>query len=118
MYDGVAHVDSYLGCYGGAQVDSLLVGEELWVVMEYLEGGSLTDVVTETILSEGQIAVICRECLKALEFLHASQLLTNYESNGRSVWIRDVCWPQRLGCWGAPPKTRLESSKVLTALYM
>jgi len=56
-------------------VDSLLVEEELWVVMEYLQGGSLTDVVTETILNEGQIAVICRECLKALEFLHSRSVI-------------------------------------------
>lgn len=28
--------------------DSYLVGEELWVVMEYLEGGALTDIVTHS----------------------------------------------------------------------
>uniref|UniRef100_H3A4Z0 non-specific serine/threonine protein kinase n=1 Tax=Latimeria chalumnae TaxID=7897 RepID=H3A4Z0_LATCH len=56
-------------------LDSYLVGDELFVVMEYLAGGSLTDVVTETCMDEAQIAAVCREILSALEFLHANQVI-------------------------------------------
>ncbi|VDO33865.1 unnamed protein product [Heligmosomoides polygyrus] len=56
-------------------LDSYLVGEELWVVMEYLAGGSLTDVVTECQMEEGMIAAVCREVLQALEFLHSRHVI-------------------------------------------
>lgn len=49
-------------------IDSYLHEGDLWVVMEYMEGGSLTDVVTFNIMSEGQIAAICREVATSLNF--------------------------------------------------
>uniref|UniRef100_A0A915K327 non-specific serine/threonine protein kinase n=1 Tax=Romanomermis culicivorax TaxID=13658 RepID=A0A915K327_ROMCU len=50
---------------------SHLVGDELWVLMEYLEGGALTDIVTsDQKMDEVQIATVCQQCLSALSFLH------------------------------------------------
>ncbi|XP_063698913.1 serine/threonine-protein kinase PAK 1-like [Culicoides brevitarsis] len=43
---------------------------QLWVVMEYMSGGPLTDIVIETVMKEHQISYVTRETLKALKFLH------------------------------------------------
>ena len=56
-------------------IDSYLIGIELWVIMEYMEGGSLTDVVTFNMMSENQIAAVCREVLQGLQFLHSKQVI-------------------------------------------
>lgn len=57
-------------------IESYLVrGDNLWVIMEYLDGGCLTDVVMETVLSEGQMAGICLKCVDALSFLHSNKII-------------------------------------------
>lgn len=48
-------------------LDSFLVkSQELWVVMEYMEGGALTDVIDNNKLNEAQIACICLEVMNLL----------------------------------------------------
>ncbi|KAF7308745.1 Non-specific serine/threonine protein kinase [Mycena kentingensis (nom. inval.)] len=51
-------------------IDSFLYKNDLWVVMEYMEGGSLTDVVTANLMTEGQIAAVSRETAQGLQHLH------------------------------------------------
>jgi protein-serine/threonine kinase len=42
-------------------LDSFLVRGDLWVVMEYMEGGALTDVIENNTMTEHQIATVCLE---------------------------------------------------------
>ncbi|KAF2028467.1 Pkinase-domain-containing protein [Setomelanomma holmii] len=49
---------------------------ELWVVMEFMEGGALTDVIDNNpTISEDQIATICHETCKGLEHLHNQNII-------------------------------------------
>nr|XP_054508804.1 serine/threonine-protein kinase PAK 3-like [Agelaius phoeniceus] len=56
-------------------LDSYLLGEELWLVIEYMDGGTLSDVISKTCLSEDQMAAISRECLRGLDFLHSNHVI-------------------------------------------
>ncbi|GAA5865030.1 hypothetical protein JCM3774_003944 [Rhodotorula dairenensis] len=49
---------------------SFLRGWKLWIVMEYLAGGSCLDLLKPGPWSEPQIAIVCRELLLGLEYLH------------------------------------------------
>jgi len=54
---------------------SYTVGSELWIVMEYLSGGSLGDLMekTESVLEEAAIASVMRDLLVALVYLHGEK---------------------------------------------
>uniref|UniRef100_A0A8D3CQQ3 non-specific serine/threonine protein kinase n=1 Tax=Scophthalmus maximus TaxID=52904 RepID=A0A8D3CQQ3_SCOMX len=54
---------------------SALVEEELWVIMEYLQGGTLTDIISETRLNEQQMATVSEGVLQALTFLHSQGVI-------------------------------------------
>lgn len=56
-------------------IESFHMGEELWVVMEYMSAGSLYDIVKEYSngirFSESHVSYIIHELLLALAYLHS-----------------------------------------------
>ncbi|XP_069103524.1 serine/threonine-protein kinase 26-like isoform X17 [Argopecten irradians] len=54
---------------------SYLKGSKLWIIMEYLGGGSALDLMKAGPFSETDIAIILREILKGLEYLHSERKL-------------------------------------------
>ncbi|KAL0097405.1 kinase-like domain-containing protein [Phycomyces blakesleeanus] len=56
-------------------LDSFLVLGDLWVVMEYMEGGALTDVIDHNNMTEQDIATVCFETAKGLHHLHSQNII-------------------------------------------
>lgn len=56
-------------------IESFEMGDELWVVMEYMSGGSLYDLVqkysTGFVFTESEVAYVIAETLHAVAFLHS-----------------------------------------------
>eukprot|EP00127_Corallochytrium_limacisporum_P001913 Clim_evm68s88 gene=Clim_evmTU68s88 len=52
---------------------SFFQGEHLWIAMEYMGGGSVTDLMNlrKRTLSEAELKLVVRDSLKGLEFLHS-----------------------------------------------
>ncbi|KAF8153857.1 hypothetical protein B0H34DRAFT_676757 [Crassisporium funariophilum] len=53
----------------------LVKNNELWVVMEYMEGGALTDIIENNTLEEDQISSICLETCRGLGHLHSQSII-------------------------------------------
>ncbi|KAJ2991864.1 hypothetical protein NUW58_g2364 [Xylaria curta] len=61
------YVTKYYGSYAK--------GAELWIVMEFCAGGSCSDLMKPGMIGEEYIAIIIRELLLGLEYLHADNKL-------------------------------------------
>ncbi|GFN75752.1 serine/threonine-protein kinase 24 [Plakobranchus ocellatus] len=61
------YVTKYYGSY--------LKGSKLWIIMEYLGGGSALDLMKAGTFTENDIAIILREILKGLDYLHSERKL-------------------------------------------
>ncbi|KAF7373429.1 Non-specific serine/threonine protein kinase [Mycena sanguinolenta] len=53
----------------------LVENTEVWVVMEYMEGGALTDIIENNMMEEDQISSICFETCKGLGYLHSQNII-------------------------------------------
>ncbi|CAN8180316.1 unnamed protein product [Coccothraustes coccothraustes] len=73
------------------QEESYLLGEELWLVMEYMDGGALSDVISKTHLSEDETAAISRECLQGLDFLHSNHVIHRDVKSDNILLRTDGC---------------------------
>ncbi|EEH05230.1 serine/threonine-protein kinase [Histoplasma capsulatum G186AR] len=49
---------------------SFLKGYKLWIVMEYLGGGSCLDLLKPGVFNEAHIAIVCQQLLLGLDYLH------------------------------------------------
>lgn len=56
-------------------IDSYLYEGDLYVVMELMDGGALTDIVEEKELDEDYIAAICKQTLEGLAHLHSIDII-------------------------------------------
>ncbi|ORY48623.1 Pkinase-domain-containing protein, partial [Rhizoclosmatium globosum] len=64
------HSDHITKLYG-----SYIRGSSLWIVMEYCAGGSCLDLMRSGVFEEGYIAIVLKELLKGLEYLHSEDKL-------------------------------------------
>jgi len=55
--------------------DSYICRDEMWIVMEYLEGGSLQQAVSRYALEESQICYVTKEILRGLRAIHRKNMV-------------------------------------------
>jgi serine/threonine protein kinase len=61
------NIVKYMGTY--------MKGQDLWIAMELMDGGKLTDIVLNTRFNELEIALVCKETLLGLKYLHDKKMV-------------------------------------------
>ncbi|KAF2074558.1 hypothetical protein CYY_004140 [Polysphondylium violaceum] len=62
---------------------------QLWIVMEYCGGGSVSDLLQILdVINEDEISLICRECLKGLNYLHEFKKI-HRDIKGGNILLND-----------------------------
>jgi len=61
------NIVKYIGTYSK--------GQDLWIAMELMEGGKLTDILLNARFTEPEIACVCKETLEALKYLHENKMV-------------------------------------------
>ncbi|KAG8925935.1 hypothetical protein FRC02_009312 [Tulasnella sp. 418] len=67
----IAHLAQCDSDYVTRYYGSFVKGYKLWIIMEYLAGGSCLDLLKPGPFQEAHIAVVCRELLMGLDYLHS-----------------------------------------------
>lgn len=56
-------------------ISSYIWKEDLSVIMEYMDGGCLTDIIMYGLMQDKHIAVVCKEAVAGLCYLHANGII-------------------------------------------
>ncbi|KAI9342903.1 kinase-like domain-containing protein [Obelidium mucronatum] len=82
----LSHIDNdYITRYHG----SYLVGTKLWIVMDFAAGGSLRNLLKSGAIEERCIAIIAREILHALIYLHKSVKIIHRDIKAANILITE-----------------------------
>ncbi|KAJ3119261.1 hypothetical protein HK100_000391 [Physocladia obscura] len=83
----LSHIDNeYITRYHG----SYLVGTKLWIVMDLAAGGSLRNLLKSGAIEERCIAIVAREVLFALVYLHKSVKIIHRDIKAANILLTDT----------------------------
>ncbi|KAJ3049343.1 Serine/threonine-protein kinase 25 [Rhizophlyctis rosea] len=83
MHCDSEHVTRYHG--------SFLNGTKLWIIMDYAAGGSMRNILSSGPIEERHIAIIAREVLLALVYLHKSAEIIHRDIKAANILLTHDC---------------------------